>query len=120
MVPRGVLALLGLVVACSHMASPAMAFVPLAARGPASPSLVGRWHGRASAAGASKAPVVRRGLPALYVHQGSEPPPSAVVEETSAIMDIPAALIQNNFPTPNTVSSARVTLSGRRRRRKRR
>jgi len=84
-----------------------MAFVPLAARGPASPSLV-RWHGRASA---SKAPVVRRGLPALYVHQGSEPPPPAVVVETSAIMDIPTALIQNNFPTPNTVSSARVTLS---------
>jgi hypothetical protein len=120
MVPRGVLALLGLVVACNHITSPAMAFVPLAARGLASQSLVGRWQeGRAAAGATPKAPPApwhpqRHGLPALYMHQGSEPPPSAIVEETSAIMDIPAALINNNFPTPNSVSAmARVTLSGR-------
>lgn len=110
MVPRTTLALLGLAVACSHMTSPAMAFVPLVTRGPASHSL-GRWQGRA-AAGVGKAPPLapwhpqpRHAVPALYVHQGSEPPPAAVVEETNAIMDIPAALINNNFPTPNSVSA---------------
>ncbi len=75
-----------------------MAFVPFPARGTAILS-----RGRTAAA-APLAPTHHHGLPALYMHLGSEPPPSTVVEETSVILDIPVALINDNFPTPNSVS----------------
>lgn len=89
---------MGMVLACSSITCPIMAFVSFPARGPAILS-------RGRKAVAPLAPTHHYGLPALYMHLGSEPPPPTLVEETSAILDIPAALISNNFPTPNSNSS---------------